>query len=316
VWTTFGGWRTYQNGQRDAGAEVAGQPASSNKPLQVPNRSEVVGYDPSTGNFCTYLVPGNDYQVAGVAAAGSSSNTQIWFVESKGPHDEGSLDEFDPASVGGGCHGRTNQAFTLPSSVRRLSWPTTGAQWPVQIAVDPSSPTLWVTNFNPTTIKHVAYSGIDEIDVANPASPQFVHRFIYPTTNSASFFGGKPWDIVAPADSDYVYAADNGDAEVVRINKATGQLQEAPVPQTSDLENLFGLSVSDGRLYFALADDFLIKFGAASTFGYIDLDSWPANGLPTQGVVYTGLKVSNRKRLPDYRAIAVGPTGQVALTDS
>ncbi len=120
--------------------------------------------------------------------------------------------------------------------------------------------------------------GSTEIDISDSAHPIFIKRYLYPTVNLSSFFGAKPWDIVAPPNSNYVYAADNGDAEIVRINKATGQLQEFPIPLTTDVENAFGLAISSGRLYFTLADDYDAKqlpFGAASTFGYINLSSWP-----------------------------------------
>jgi hypothetical protein len=324
AWTTFGGWRVYSNSVRDVGgldpADRASAPRGQGNP---PNRSEVVAFDPVTTRSCTYLVPGNNTQVAGIAAIGAPPHTQIWFVASYGPSGRGSLDEFDPATVGGGCNGRTDQAYVLPPSVVRLSWPKSGAQWPVQIAADPSSPTLWISNFYPYAANGTVYSGIDRVDVSNPAHPRFVRRYLYPAANHYTFFGAKPWDIVAPPNSDYVYATDNGDAEIVRINKVTNQLQEVPIPLTTDLENAFGLAISSGRLYFALADDFdphQYSFGRASTFGYIDLSSWPDDGPPTSGVIYTGLNpVTDPVTAPDawanYRAIAVGPTGQVALTD-
>jgi len=113
-----------------------------------------------------------------------------------------------------------------------------------------------------------------------------------------------------------VYATDNGDAEIVRINKLTGQMDELPIPLTSDVESGFGLAISSGRLYFTLADDYVTNFGAASTFGYIDLSSWPQGTSHADGVIYTGLPtVTNSGFKADYRAIAVGPTGQVAITD-
>src|SRR6202034_4137481 len=68
VWLTFGGWRVYANGQRDAGKNQGGGPPEAVKQNKMPpNRSEVVAFDPATHRFCTYLVPGNNTQVAGVA---------------------------------------------------------------------------------------------------------------------------------------------------------------------------------------------------------------------------------------------------------
>lgn len=320
IWTTFGGWRVYSNGQRDAGGDAGGQPSAVQRQTNVPNDSEVVALDPTTGRFCTYLVPGANTQVAGVAVTGASPHINVWFVASYGSSGEGSLDEFNPSTIGRGCNGRTNKYFTLPKSVKRLSWPNSGAQWPEQIAVDRSAQTLWISDFNPYVAHRTIYSGIDRVDIADPTHPTFVQRYLYPTVNISSIFGAKPWDIVAPPNSNYVYAADNGDAEIVRINKTTNQIQEFPVPLTTDLENAFGLAISSGRLYFTLADDYdenELKFGAASTFGYINLSSWPDDGPPAHGVIYTGLNpVTDPRPWANYRAIAVGPTGQVALTDN
>jgi hypothetical protein len=317
VWTTFGGWRVYANGQRDAGGpEGGGQPKAVTQQKMPPNLSEVVAFDPATKRFCTYLVPGDNTQVAGIAAVGTPLHTQIWFVASDGPSGEGSLDEFDPSTIGGGCNGRADRDYVLPASVKRLSWPSSGAQWPAQLAVDPSSTTVWISNFNPYTVNGTVYSGIDRVDISDPAHPSFVQRYLYPTVNLSDFFGAKPWDILAPPNSDYVYAADNGDAEIVRINKVTNQLQEVPIPLTTDLENVFGLAISSGKLYFSLANDYTLSFGKGSAFGYLDLSSWPADGPPTTGVIYTGLPhVTDPTSTADYRAIAAGPTGQVALTD-
>ena len=234
-------------------------------------------------------MPGDNTQVAGVAVAGTPLHPQVWFVASDGPSGEGSLDEFDPSAIGGGCNGQTNKDFVLPASVKRLSWPSSGAQWPAQLAVDPSSATVWVSDFNPYSVNGTLYSGIDRVDISDPAHPTLVQRYTYPTVNLNSYFGGKPWDIVAPPNSDYVYAVDNGNAEIVRINKATNQLQEVSIPLTTDLENVFGLAISSGKLYFSLANDYTLTFGKGSGFGYIDLSSWPADGPPTAGVVFTGL---------------------------
>ena len=247
VWTTFGGWRVYANGQRDTGKnQSSGQPEAVKQGRIPANHSEVVALDPNTRRFCTYLVPGNNTQVAGIAAVGSSLHTQIWFAASSGPSGRGSLDEFNPSTIGRGCDGRTDRDYVLPASVKRLSWPSSGAQWPVQIAVDPSSTTLWISNFNPYSVNGTVYSGIDRVDISDPAHPRFVQRYVYPTVNLSSFFGAKPWDVVAPPNSDYVYTVDNGDAEIVRINKVTNQLQEIPIPLTTDLENAFGLAVWRG----------------------------------------------------------------------
>jgi len=298
IWLTFGGWRWYQ---------------SSASP---PNHSEVVAFDPATKKFCTYLLPGNNNEVAGIATTGAGTDLRVWFVESRGSGGQPSLDGFDPSAVGGGCDGDLDEAYVLPESVRLLKWPSTGGQWPVQIAVDPTSPTLWITDFNGYDIDGEMHSDIDQVDISDPAEPRVESRYVIPSANPSSLLGPKPWDIAAPANSNYVYATDNGDAEIVRINKLTGQMDELPIPLTSDVESGFGLAISSGRLYFTLADDYVTNFGAASTFGYIDLSSWPQGTSHADGVIYTGLPtVTNSGFKADYRAIAVGPTGQVAITD-
>jgi hypothetical protein len=76
------------------------------------------------------------------------------------------------------------------------------------------------------------------------------------------------------------------------------------------------LAVSTDRLYFTLADDYGQIYGAASTFGYIDLSSWPAGGSPARGVIYTGLsRVTDPGKTANYRGISVSSSGQVGITD-
>lgn len=297
IWLTFGGQRWYR----------ATTPA---------NHSEVVAFDPTTKKFCTYLVPGDNNEVAGVASTGTGSNTRVWFVESRGAGQDPSLDAFDPATVGGGCDGRADEAYVLPESVRLLKWPTTGGQWPAQIAVDPSSRTLWITNFDGYGVGGKMYSDIEQVNISDQTKPSVMTRYVIPSANSSSLLGPKPWNIVAPAHSDYVYAIDNGDAEIVRIDKVTRQIDELAIPLTVDYENGFGLAISSGRLYFTLADDVVDNYGAASTFGYVDLSSWSADSSHADGVIYTGLSaVTNPTTKANYRSIAVGSTGQVSITN-
>jgi hypothetical protein len=301
IWLTFGGWREW------AGESLGSFP---------PNHSEVVALDPVTKKFCTYLVPGDNNQVAGIAVTGVAPHSYVWFVESRGTTGQASLDGFNPSVVGRTCNGRANRTYVLPQSVRLLTWPSTGGQWPVQIAADPSSPTLWITNYNAFYSDGQADSQIDRVDISNPTNPTLTTAYVYPDANSSSVFGAKPWTIVAPAGSNYVYAMDNGDAQIVRINKVTNQVQEVPIPLTSDLESGFGLAASSGRLYFTLADDSLTNFGTTSTFGYIDLTTWPDGSPPQYGVIYTGLAhKTDPKTRADYRAISASPTGQIAITD-
>lgn len=297
IWLTFGGWRW----------DRASEP---------PNHSEVVGFDPTTKKFCTYLLPGDNNEIAGIASTGTGKDRRIWVVESRGSGNDASLDGFDPSTIGSGCDGQANEAYVLPASVRLLTWPRSGGLWPAQIAVDPTSASLWITDFDGYPSDGTTYSDIDQVNISDPQKPTFESRYSIPSGNTASFLGAKPWEITAPPDSDYVYAVDNGDAEVVRIDKSTKQVDELAIPLTSDVENGFGLAIASGRLYFTLANDALTDFGEASTFGYVNLSSWPLGSSHADGVLYSGLpQVADPGAKADYRAIAVGPTGQVAITD-
>ena len=270
IWLTFGGWRW----DRDS------TPA---------NHSEVVEFDPTTRKFCTYLVPGNNNEVAGIAATGAGTDTRVWFVESRGAAGHAYLDGFDPSAVGRGCDGHVDEAYELPASVRLLKWPASGGQWPAQVVADPTSPTLWISNFDGYKVGGTMFSDIEQLDISDPAKPTVESRYVIASANSSSLLGPKPWDIVAPAHSNYVYAIDNGDAELVRIDKVTKRIDELSIPLTSDVENAFGLAISSGRLYFTLADDSVHTFDTASTFGYIDLSSWQQGSSHADGVIYTGL---------------------------
>jgi hypothetical protein len=129
-----------------------------------------------------------------------------------------------------------------------------------------------------------------------------------------------PWQVVS--DGRFVYAVDYGDDNLVRISESTGAVDEVPIPVTSDMEQGYGLALSAGRLYFTLSDDRQPTFGAASTFGYVDVAGWEAASAacpassdcapaPSLGVIY---------KLPsfaqsDLRGIAVAADGSVALAD-
>jgi hypothetical protein len=204
----------------------------------------------------------------------------------------------------------------LPPSVRLLPWPTSGPQWPADIAVDPTTDSLWITDFNGAAVNGAVFGAIERVDISDPSHPAVTNRYPIRSSNPDSYLGPKPWEIFAPPHSNYVYSVDNGDAEVIRIDKVTGHVDEAPIPLTSDLENGFGLAIHSGRLYFTLSDDYAWGFGDASTFGYISLSSWPEGSAPANGVMYTGLsQLTNRNSTANYRAIAAGRTGDVVITN-
>jgi len=297
IWFTQGGW--FNNNV---------------SPYPVPNNhSEIVAFDPSTKTLCTYVVPGNDNEVMGLASIGSPPNRLIWFTESRGNGLQPSLDSFNPAQIGDGCPGTRDESFTLPTTVRTLVWGANVA--PAQIAVDPTEPDLWVTD----------YFG-SEIDRVDTRTLQITP---YPLTvsNASAPFGAEPWQVVA--DASYVYATEYGNSELVRINKNTGQVDDVRIPLLSDTEQAHSLAVAGGKLYFTLSDDSRPTFGAMSTFGYIDIAAWEAASspcltspgdcapTPADAVIYTKLfdvGAANRET-SDFRGIAASANGSLAIAD-
>jgi hypothetical protein len=140
--------------------------------------------------------------------------------------------------------------------------------------------------------------------VASPAADQFANSSITVTAGSVVSFAlvrfpkGRPPPrqdslvmSVAPGalpgfgsnsvvDQNCAYAVECGDSELVRINKNTDQRDEVGIPMTSDTQQPHSLALSGGKLYFTLSDDDPPSFGAASTFGYVDIAAWEAASAP------------------------------------
>jgi len=292
TWFTEGGWLFDSDGA-------------------VPNHSEVVAFDPGTEAFCTYVVPGNNNEVTGLVVTGSGSQSRIWFTETNVVSGKPSLDTFSPALIGGGCTGKTSETYSLSGHVGIIAWPAN--DFPAQIAVDPNTAALWVTDYMSS-----------EVDRVSLKTDQITRYYLSNSVNAYSPHGASPWQIVV--DEDYVYAIDYGDDNLVRIDKATGHIDEVALPVTSDTEEGYGLALSGGKLYFTLADDPQPAAGAASTFGYVDVATWEAASAscppgkdcapsPSQAVVYTGLPAALSDQTADFRGIAVGADGTVAIAD-
>jgi hypothetical protein len=272
------------------------------------NHSEIVAYDPNSGGFCTYQLPGNDNEVFGMAATGTGTQTQIWFDDFGSG--QATVDGFSPSQVGQNCSNNTSYSLTGASSFEQISssqWTSGG--FPVMLAPDPTDGTLlWVTDFTG--------HAIDKVNTTTHVVTA------YPFGGS----GSDPWEIIV--DSNYVYALDAGDTNLVRLNKANPtQIQEVPLPVTSDQESGYGLALSGPqghqRLYFTLFDDPAIgapaPFGAATTFGYVDLATWQPGTQPTTGVVFTAndlLTITNPDHVADFRGIAAASDGEIAIADS
>jgi hypothetical protein len=130
-------------------------------------------------------------------------------------------------------------------------------------------------------------------------------------------------------DQNYVYAVEYGDGELVRINKNTSQIDEVRIPLTSDTEQAHSLALLGGKLYFTLSDDARPSFGAASTFGYVNIAAWEAASAPCVTIpgdcapapaiatVYTGQSsaVDPVTGIADFRGIAASPNGTIAVAD-
>jgi hypothetical protein len=276
----------------------------------APNYSEIVAYDPSSGGMCTYGVPGSNTEVTGLVAIGSGSSETIWFGESGGE----AVVSFKPSQVGENCS--TSPYYSLSGHTTSVALP---GMLVAMITADPNGTTLWATG-------NLA-SSIDRIDTTT--SPPTVTSYPYSGRNTygcLEVYGvvcvpiPYPWQVVS--DGTYAYAIDYGDANLVRINEATGHMDETPLPLTSDTEQGYGLTMvtqgSDTRLYFTLSQDPALTstattFGMATTFGWVDLNSWSATSAnPSQGEVYTGLDNAPS----DFRGIASEPSGKLAIADS
>jgi hypothetical protein len=269
----------------------------------IPNDSEVVAYNPSSSTLSTYLVPGTNQEIIGIAATGTGSGTRIWFDQSGPPE----LDSFMPSAV----TTKVNGAYPLAGapSFEQFRLPVTTADGiddvPAQVAADPSGNSLWVSQL-----------GGSEIDEVN-ASTGAVTPYPYPSQNKYSTYSqqASPWGIAA--DADYVYAIDVGDSNIVRLDKATGHIDQVPIPQTSTSESGYGLALSpDGsRLYFTIGGDAGDSFGAQTALGYIDLSNWTGSA-PTRAMILTGLSAVTDPAgtTGSYCGIAV-TSGQVAIAD-
>lgn len=290
VWFTQGGWLGFPGGT-------------------AANHSEIVAYNPKAGAFCTYLVPGNDNEVIGMAVTGRGRRALVWFIESDFEGGHPSIDSFSPTQVGENCP--NDYSLSGSGSFKRIPWPQ--GDVPALIAVDPSGTTLWVTDFFGNTVEGV--------DVATGG----ITPHTYPPTNSYSQHGAEPWQVVA--DTSYVYAIDYGDSNLIRINKTNGKIDQVPIPLTSDTEQGYGLALSGGKLFFSLSDDAQPAFGAASTVGYVDISTWESASsacspgvdcapAPTTAVVYTGLSAAaDPSTDADFRGIAVSTSGWLAIAD-
>jgi hypothetical protein len=296
VWFTQGGWQF----PRDHAA---------------PNHSQIVAYNPSTESFCTYLVPGDDNEVVGIAATGSGSSTRIWFVEMVGGG-QPSLDSFSPAQVGTSCP--HDYSLAGAPSFRRIPWPRNTL--PAMVTPDPDGAHVWVTE--------IAGNGVSKVNMMTGNATSYT----YPSQNAYSYFGAYPWQVAVT--TGYVYVINYGDSTLVRIHKASGRIDQVPIPLTSDTEEGYGLARRGNRLYLTLSDDGLthpnsglLAFRPSSTVGYVDIGAWEAASAqcapgvncapaPTTAVIYTGLDARVApSSAASFHGIAAAANGQLAVAE-
>ncbi len=292
IWSTFGGWPYFPSGQT------------------VANRSEVVAFNTSTKHFCTYVLPGDDNEAMGVAWA----HNWVWVIETKPGASE--LDGFDPSTISG-CSSTANKAVDLPSSVQLLNitdGPGSVETFPALVTADPDNNHLWIGT-------NGGWAGVREIDISTPGTPTDIADYQFSSTNADAVLGAYPWEIAA--DSNYVYAIDYGDDNLVRIDKGTGHTDTVALPIYCDCQEGYGLAIDGTRLYFTMADDGALSSTSPpaypmSTIGYIDLSTWAAASQPTTAVMYdfhlTEAVQSNN--LADFRGIAADSAGQLAIMDA
>ena len=185
--------------------------------------------------------------------------------------------------------------------------------WPNQIAADTDG-TVWVDGTWPSTLNNVSNNYIYHLNTTS-----MLASYAYNSTNSYSIYPyglAFPWDIVA--DTNYVYATDFGDGNLIQIEKNgpdPGQVNVVPLPFASDGTSGFGLALQANNLYFT----------AGPNFGVVNVGSWEAGArlcaptvncapAPSSAVEYTGLPAVVDPG-GGFNAIAVSPDGQIGILD-
>ena len=279
-------------------------------PGATPNHSEIAAFDPNSGGICTYGVPGNNPEVLGLVATGSGIGETIWFAASGAQ----ALDSFVPSQVGENCASSPYYSLAGQSTFHQVQLPDS----PAMVSADPNGTTLWVSGL---------FGEINRVDTQSGKVTRYAYsgtnKYYCVSTNGVCVPVAFPWQVVS--DGTYVYAIDYGDDNLVRINETTGHVDETPIPVASDTEQGYGLTMvkvgSDTRLYFTLSQDAALlttwTSGMTTTLGWVDLTSWnAASADPSQAVVYSGLDAAVSSTPSDFRGIASGSTGDLAIADS
>lgn len=298
VWATLGG----------VGLHEGGDP---------PNHSRLLQFDPAATDlpttehddrFCAYAVPGDGNGVIGLAVDGA----QVWFVEGTPGYlsvfeprpelCEPLLDYDDPAAVAASVMVACGPGQHASDGCVERVYLGDG-RYPAHVAIDPVDGSPWVSDaFGGVLLHYVPATGAVE---SIPLQPQLM----------SSFFAGFPWQIRVTDDA--VYLGEYADVSLVRYTKATGEMDELPVPFATGDVNLHSIDIDDQeRLWFTLsAEGSALLDPEASTIGYVDLADW-RDGSPS-GVVYAGLDAivdaahPERAELwaPCFRGIDVAPDG-------
>src|SRR5699024_6349854 len=126
--------------------------------------------------------------------------------------------------------------------------------------------------------------------------------------SKTALFGGFPWQIRVGQNA--VYIGEYGDSDLVRFDKNYPAPEECKAPLVNGKNpcmsqlhlprpwsgtNLHSIALQGNRLWFTLANEQRNpKVPTASTFGYVNINSW-TEGAP-HGVIYTNLSTLDSLR--------------------
>ncbi len=318
------------------------QGGGTRKPGKV-NRSRIVRFDPAVADdpatiehegMCSWTVPENDNEVFGITGMGN----RIYFLESADKTVEpavgtsfGRLTSFVPSEIP--CETPSTLVdATVTSSApyctgaqttgcfRRVEVPF-GLRLPTQLAPDPSNPqgaSLWISGGAATAVGRyrVAQNDFQVFPLPPPAAP-------------GAILGSFPWEI--RVSGNFVYVLEFGDADLVRLNRATasssGQcttqganpcMVELPIPlRAPGFTSLWmDIEPSTNRLWFQTSTPLDDQFAPqAAVVGFADI----SNGMLRPGVIYTDvstLSEAGRTRVgpASFNGIAVR-NGVVSFAD-
>ena len=286
-------------------------------PSDIANHSRMISFDPSLSNspttpfddrICVYNVPSADPNQCGNSAVIGLTGAagRIWIGESRG------LWGREPSAISSFIPKRANCAnllvFENPGAiadqhlqhcnavetperhdcmeVRLLDSLPAGLKV-AQLAADPVDNAIWFTDAHGRYLGKLQTDGGRAID-------------IYPLDTiheDLGEFAGFTWSL--EVDEGAVYIGEYKTRHILRFDKTGSTFDEIEVPGSNSRVTLHSLAIDSAtdRLWFTLSNDARFPIDeAASTIGFIDLDSWrsyienPEESRPVNAVVYSGLE--------------------------